>query len=218
MEPEYQRESDENLIKAGIRPKPVARLLKEDAILVCDVSYDSERMGCDFFNWRTSWGIPKEKGVYCFAKDIDNKWGLDILKVGKAEGANGFQGRFHQYTSSASGRADEDRTVWFIHNAMQLVEAHYGENCSMQLYILPLEDVRVEKDGHLLEASIIRSYEKALSKQAESEGHSMLLSGQDGKRHSSAYLRRDALLRRNANVNLSIKSNNPLLQFFDDAT
>ncbi|MFM7855613.1 MAG: hypothetical protein ACKO96_27720, partial [Flammeovirgaceae bacterium] len=96
MEPEYQRESDENLIKADSRPKPAARFIEEDTILVCDISYNSRRMGCDFFNWRR--GIPKEKGIYCIAKNIDNK--LDILKIGKAEGERGFQGRFSSYASS----------------------------------------------------------------------------------------------------------------------
>jgi hypothetical protein len=99
--------------------------------------------------------------------------GDDILKVGKAEGKHGIQGRLWSYRSNLSKRKD-DKTVQLFEKVM----TKELKDRVLNIYFYETPPVNIKHEGFELQAHYARSLEIHLSKQAKCEGHSLLLTGQ----------------------------------------
>jgi hypothetical protein len=106
-------------------------------------------------------------GIYIIMDDFN------ILKVGKAEGRYGLQGRLSSYTHDLSKRVT-DKSVQLYERIMM------GplKDKTLQIYTYQVPAKKTIYEGFELELHLARSLEYTLSKQAKSEGHSLLLSGQ----------------------------------------
>ena len=129
--------------------------------------YDESRMCFLMEPYRST-----ETGIYFIVDDNDK---FDILKVGKAEGKYGLSGRLGSYRSSQVTRYPNDRTTQLLYKTM--TNTHKDKWLSMYVFEIPMSDVLFE--GYVVKASLARSFEELLSKQARAEGHTMVLSGQD---------------------------------------
>ena len=132
-----------------------------------DMRYNPQKKSFDFV-LPNQIELDKTHGIY-FILD-----GGDILKIGKADGINGLRGRIKSYQANLKSRKN-DHTVDLIYSIMM------GplKDKELKMYIYPLPPEEVDHHGYILEAQITRSLERALSKQAKDECHSMLLSGQN---------------------------------------
>jgi hypothetical protein len=110
-----------------------------------------------------------EPGVY-FILD-----GKDILKVGKADGRFGLKGRINNYRADNLKRAAWDKTSAKI---LRIFEDPKMRKKKLKMYVLPVPMVESLFEGYTVKMSRARSVEELLSRQAESEGHSLLLSSQ----------------------------------------
>lgn len=147
------------------------------ATLVSTMTYEPERYGWDIPF--LPYGIPGIYFIVRSGKFRGKGHKLDILKVGKAEGEYGLRGRIRSYRATSVNRKDWDRTIRYLHTSMQSLLNEDNEHCKIELYCLEVPKSKVVFENYVLEQSIIRSLEKTISIQAKSEGHSMLLSGQD---------------------------------------
>lgn len=148
--------------------------LHDDDVTYNDVDY----------KWNIKSYPNKNPGIYLICVRVNGK--LEILKVGKAEGVKGIYQRLSQYRSSGKNRVEGvsetgryDRSVLTVHIAMQDVYKQYGKKVVMEIYTHEMPKLNIDYCGYTLESSHIRSLEKLLSLQAEKEGHSMTLSGQN---------------------------------------
>jgi len=110
----------------------------------------------------------KQPGVYFILL------GDDIMKVGKADGRNGLKGRLNDYRAKNVIRLPNDPTARLIHDIM----TSELKDKTLEFYVYEIPMVESILEGYTIEMSRARSFEKILSKQAEDEGHSMLLSSQ----------------------------------------
>lgn len=111
-----------------------------------------------------------DHGVYFF---VD---GIDILKVGKADGKFGLKGRLNNYRyDNLEARSDTDRTAYRLYTIFQDPKMREKQ---IYVYVLPVPMVESIFEGYSVQMSRARSLEEQLSRQAEKEGHSLLLSGQ----------------------------------------
>ena len=102
--------------------------------------------------------------------------GEDILKIGKADGSSGLKGRISTYrTRLVRSYETGDQTTILWHTVMtgDLV----GKK--LEMYVLPVEPIKVSFKGIDLDAMMARSLEKKLSELANDQNHSMRLSGQN---------------------------------------
>lgn len=106
-------------------------------------------------------------GIYIIMDDFN------ILKVGKAEGKYGLQGRLSSYTHDLSKRVT-DKSVQLYERVM----TGPLKDKTLQVYTYQVPAKKTLYEGFELELHLARSLEYTLSKQAKSEGHSLLLSGQ----------------------------------------
>ena len=111
-----------------------------------------------------------DHGIYFF---VD---GIDILKVGKADGKFGLKGRLNNYRyDNLQTRAEFDRTANRLYT---IFEDPKMREKSIVVWVLPVPMVESIFEGYSVQMSRARSLEEQLSRQAEKEGHSLLLSGQ----------------------------------------
>lgn len=143
--------------------QPVLEFMRENAKLHSKMAYNPARR-----SFTVDPCPDATPGVY-FIVNAD-----DIVKIGKAEGRYGLKGRIQTYRSDLSTRKN-DHTVERIYLAM----TGKLKDCILDIYLLPLPTKVMEFKGYELELQMARSLEALLSKKARSEGHSMLLSGQD---------------------------------------
>jgi len=111
----------------------------------------------------------KTPGVYFIL------YGNDIMKVGKADGRNGLKGRLNDYRAKNVIRIPNDPTAKLFHDIM--TTKLKGKVLDFYVYEIPMLETLLE--GYTIHMSRARSFEIALSKQANEEGHSMLLSSQN---------------------------------------
>lgn len=105
-------------------------------------------------------------GIYFIVYENNLTNTFDILKVGKADGERGLRSRLGKY-----------RTRRRLPTRVVMSGSHKDKILSLYTFEIPMEKVLFEE--YSVQTSFIRSFEKTLSIQARSEGHSMLLSGQD---------------------------------------
>jgi hypothetical protein len=98
---------------------------------------------------------------------------FNILKVGKAEGKYGLQGRLSSYTHDLTKRVN-DKSVQLFERVM--MGPLKDKTLQVYTYQVPAQKIMIE--GYELQSHYARSLEYILSKQAMDEGHFMLLSGQ----------------------------------------
>lgn len=110
-----------------------------------------------------------EPGVY-FILDGD-----DIQKVGKADGRYGLKGRLNDYRADNFKRAEFDKTAAKI---LRLFSKPKMRKKTLSMYVLPIPMVESVFEGYTVQMSRARSVEELLSRQAEQEGHSLLMSSQ----------------------------------------
>jgi hypothetical protein len=110
----------------------------------------------------------KNPGIY-FILDGNN-----ILKVGKADGKNGLQGRLSSYRGRLSSRSS-DYTVQLIYAKM----TGPLKNKTLEMWVYELKPVILNVEGFEVEAQMARSLESKLSLLARNEGHTLELSGQN---------------------------------------
>jgi len=143
---------------------PIKNFIRDKATFHSEMTYDETRICFNIKPYRST-----ETGIY-FILD-----GEDILKVGKAEGKQGLAGRIGSYRSSQITRLSNDRTTQLLFNTM--TKSHKGKTLS--LYVFEIKMIETIFEGYPVKTSLVRSFEETLSRQARSEGHSMVLSGQD---------------------------------------
>lgn len=115
-----------------------------------------------------------DPGVY-FIIDHTNPNSPDILKVGKAEGRQGLKGRLNDYRADNIKRATWDSTSAKI---MKIFKDPKMRKKLLVMCILPVPMIQSIFEGYTVNMSRARSIEELLSRQAETEGHSLLLSSQ----------------------------------------
>ena len=131
-----------------------------------EMSYDSSRMGFDMKQSEIN-----NPGVYFFVESNN------ILKVGKADGERGIQGRLNDYRKknlTKEGKPNS-RTAELIHRKMQTVLQ--GKKIKVYIYETPSKEENIK--GFIIKSNSARAFELVLSRQAREEGHSMHLSGQN---------------------------------------
>ena len=131
-----------------------------------EMSYDSSRMGFDMKQSEIN-----SPGVYFFVES-DN-----ILKVGKADGGRGIQGRLNDYRKKNLTKEGlpNSRTAELIDRKMKTVLK--GKKIQVYIYETPSKEENIE--GFIIMSNNARAFELVLSRQAREEGHSMHLSGQN---------------------------------------
>lgn len=143
----------------------VLKFAKQNAAFHSFMIYDEDRKSFKLDSYDQS-----HPGVY-FILD-----GEDILKIGKADGNSGLKGRISTYrTRLVRSYETGDQTTILWHTVMtgDLV----GKK--LEMYVLPVEPIKVSFKGVELDAMMARSLEKKLSELANDQNHSMRLSGQN---------------------------------------
>jgi hypothetical protein len=105
-------------------------------------------------------------GIYFITALHDNK--LHVLKVGKADGVEGFYRRFNNY-----GCFSCDESI--INKMPQVMEMFPG--CEIRMYYHVMEQKKTKYKGYTIDARAdARGFEIAMSRLASREEHPLLLS------------------------------------------
>lgn len=142
--------------------KTVLELIKEHAIFHDFTKYNPDRNSFDMNICRIT-----EPGVYFF---LD---GDDILKVGKGDGRIGLKGRIGNYRQKNFAASNGDAQAKMINRVFSTKKM---QKKKLSVYVLPVPMIDSPLYGRVVQMSRARSLELQLSKQAEEEGHSLLMS------------------------------------------
>lgn len=147
-------------------PSSVLNFVNKIARIHSNMQYDLTRCSFIMEPYKNN-----ASGVY-FILDGD-----DILKIGKADGTNGLKGRIASYRANHSKR----KMIGNDYTLNRFYELMTGEfnNKTLKMYVYEVPNKEIILEGYTVKADMARGLEKILSQQAKSEGHSMLLSGQD---------------------------------------
>ena len=142
----------------------VTKFIKDHAVFHSDMTYNCERKSFNLDSYQKT-----NQGIY-FILDKE-----DILKIGKADGQKGLNGRVGNYRSKLVSKFDKnDSTVLLWKREM----TGSLSDRVLSMYLLPLEPEKKLYLGVEVELSIARSLELELPKLAKEQGHSLKLSEQ----------------------------------------
>ena len=114
-------------------------------------------------------------GIYFFV--VETADGMDIMKVGKADGEKGFYGRFGKYSGDLTKQFEERKMdAPTLYYGFKSIRERYRKDAKLSVYIHQMTTNAINYHGISVENSFIRSFEKEMSQIATNEGNSMFLS------------------------------------------
>ena len=102
-----------------------------------------------------------------------------VLKVGKADGAQGLYARLYSYRSKNKKRLQGKYPDQFTATFSEKMNSPELKGKSLSFYYYEIPKIETTLEGFKVQTCMARSFEKELSIQARLQGHPMTLSGTD---------------------------------------